>query len=195
MQNMVAFNNQHRNEENMEENYGNDNNQWNGGQSGNPAGDQWNNGQGANQSNGQWNANQNGGQWNANQTVNQSGTRAGDEFQQGAGQYTQAPQEGYYVPEEPNPGMSVAGMVCGILSLVLCCCSQYISLVLALVGLGLSAYALSKDKPGRGMAIAGLVCSLVGLILSVLLIIASVMSLSYTNNMLDKYRSMYNMDL
>lgn len=29
--------------------------------------------------------------------------------------YTKAPQEGYYVPEEPNPGMAVAGMICGIL--------------------------------------------------------------------------------
>ena len=28
--------------------------------------------------------------------------------------YTKAPQEGYYVPEEPNPGMAVAGMICGI---------------------------------------------------------------------------------
>lgn len=31
--------------------------------------------------------------------------------------YTKAPQEGYYVPEEPNPGMAVAGMICGILSI------------------------------------------------------------------------------
>ena len=30
--------------------------------------------------------------------------------------YTKAPQEGYYVPEEPNPGMAVAGMICGILT-------------------------------------------------------------------------------
>ena len=33
--------------------------------------------------------------------------------------YTKAPQEGYYVPEEPNPGMAVAGMICGILSMLL----------------------------------------------------------------------------
>lgn len=68
--------------------------------------------------------------------------------------YTKAPQEGYYVPEEPNPGMAVAGMICGILSIVLCCCSQYITLILAVVGLGLSGYVLAKQKAGTGMAIA-----------------------------------------
>ncbi|MCH5268482.1 MAG: DUF4190 domain-containing protein [Lachnospiraceae bacterium] len=108
----------------------------------------------------------------------QNSMRAGDEFRQDNNRYTQAPQEGYYVPEEPNPGLSVAGMVCGILSLVLCCCSQYISLILALVGLGLSAYALAKGKPGRGMAIAGLVCSIIGLLISVLLVIGSLLMLT-----------------
>lgn len=87
--------------------------------------------------------------------------------------YTKAPQEGYYVPEEPNPGMAVAGMICGILSIVLCCCSQYITLILAVVGLGLSGYVLAKQKAGTGMAIAGLVCSILGLLISVCLIIVS----------------------
>lgn len=171
----------------MEENYGNNNNQWESGQGGNSTGGQWSD-------NGQ-NVNQSGGQWGNGQNVNQGNMRAGDEFQQGPNQYTQAPQEGYYVPEEPNPGMSVAGMVCGILSLVLCCCSPYVSLILAVVGLALSAYAMSKDKPGKGMAIAGLVCALIGLILSLLVIFASFTSSSYSNNMLNKYRSMYNLDI
>ena len=97
--------------------------------------------------------------------------------------YTKAPQEGYYVPEEPNPGMAVAGMICGILSIVLCCCSQYITLLLAVVGLG-------KQKAGTGMAIAGLVCSILGLLISVCLIIVSLFFVANQNTILKEIQQL-----
>ena len=104
--------------------------------------------------------------------------------------YTKAPQEGYYVPEEPNPGMAVAGMTCGILSIVLCCCSQYITLILAVVGLGLSGYVLAKQKAGTGMAIAGLVCSIFGLLISVCLIIVSLFFVANQNTILKEIQQL-----
>ena len=97
--------------------------------------------------------------------------------------YTKAPQEGYYVPEEPNPGMAVAGMICGILSIVLCCCSQYITLILAVVGLGLSGYVLAKQKAGTGMAIAGL-------LISVCLIIVSLFFVANQNTILKEIQQL-----
>ena len=97
--------------------------------------------------------------------------------------YTKAPQEGYYVPEEPNPGMAVAGMICGILSIVLCCCSQYITLILAVVGLGLSGYVLAKQK-------AGLVCSIFGLLISVCLIIVSLFFVANQNTILKEIQQL-----
>ena len=99
--------------------------------------------------------------------------------------YTKAPQEGYYVPEEPNPGM-----ICGILSIVLCCCSQYITLILAVVGLGLSGYVLAKQKAGTGMAIAGLVCSIFGLLISVCLIIVSLFFVANQNTILKEIQQL-----
>ncbi len=100
--------------------------------------------------------------------------------------YTKAPQEGYYVPEEPNPGMAVAGMIWGIL----CCCSQYITLILAVVGLGLSGYVLAKQKAGTGMAIAGLVCSIFGLLISVCLIIVSLFFVANQNTILKEIQQL-----
>ena len=96
--------------------------------------------------------------------------------------YTKAPQEGYYVPEEPNQGMAVAGMIC--------CCSQYITLILAVVGLGLSGYVLAKQKAGTGMAIAGLVCSIFGLLISVCLIIVSLFFVANQNTILKEIQQL-----
>lgn len=96
-----------------------------------------------------------------------------------------------YVPEpEDGPGFSIAGMVCGILSIVLCCCNQYVSGILSIVGLVLSIMALKQHRPGRGMAIAGVVCSAIGLIIALILVIFSVymlMNPDYMNGILSIY--------
>lgn len=89
-----------------------------------------------------------------------------------------------------KPGMAVAGMICGILSIVLCCCSQYITLILAVVGLGLSGYVLAKQKAGTGMAIAGLVCSIFGLLISVCLIIVSLFFVANQNTILKEIQQL-----
>ncbi|MDO4167289.1 MAG: DUF4190 domain-containing protein [Eubacteriales bacterium] len=109
------------------------------------------------------------------------------------GTYYTQPDNSYnnYVPEpEEGPGFSIAGMVCGILSIVLCCCNQYITGVLAIVGLVLSILAVKGHKPGRGMAIAGIVCSAIGLIIAVFLIACSLFVLAnpgYMNDVLKMY--------
>jgi hypothetical protein len=77
-----------------------------------------------------------------------------------------------YQTEEPfNPnaqskGLSIAAMVCGIISIVGVCC--YIGLPVAIVALVLGIIALVKKYGGRGMAIAGVVTGCVGLIINVL---------------------------
>ncbi len=140
------------------------------------------------------------------QTTSQAGDgmpNTGTDSTQNGGYYEQpqsdngtyyAPQDnhyGNYVPEpEEGPGFSIAGMVCGILSIVLCCCNQYITAVLAIVGLVLSILAVKGQKPGRGMAIAGIVCSVIGLIIAVFLIACSLFMVAnpdYMNNVLKMY--------
>ena len=72
-------------------------------------------------------------------------------------------------------GLAIAGMVCGILSILLCIFMVF-DLVLAIPGLILSIAAIAKQNEGKGMAVAGLVCSIIGCLLSLVLFIAVVMS-------------------
>ena len=71
---------------------------------------------------------------------------------------------------ESASGFAIAGMVCGILSIV-CCCAWYISGILGILGLVFSIMVLVKKMPGRGLAIAGVICASVGIILAVALLV------------------------
>lgn len=72
-------------------------------------------------------------------------------------------------------GFSIASLVLGILSLALCC-TIWLALLMAVVGLILgiislshvSAYRAPDQSVCRGMAIAGIVCSSIGLIIILL---------------------------
>lgn len=67
---------------------------------------------------------------------------------------------------DANRTAAIAGMVIGIVSVVLCCV-PYLSIALGITGLILSVKGM-KSTTARGMAIAGLVCSIVGLALGVI---------------------------
>lgn len=71
---------------------------------------------------------------------------------------------------ESASGFAIAGMVCGILSIV-CCCAWYISGILGILGLVFSIMVLVKKMPGRGLAIAGIICAAIGLILAIGLLV------------------------
>lgn len=100
----------------------------------------------------------------------------------------------HYVPEpEEGPGFAIAGMVCGILS-ILCCCVWYLGLVLSIVGLVLSIIALRQHKPGRGMAIAGIVCSAIGLGIGLIMGITSIIMMlrpDYQNQFMNNFYRQY----
>lgn len=80
-------------------------------------------------------------------------------------------------PQQPFDVLGLVSMLCGILSLVFCCCTKNISLVLAIAAIVLAIIkkCTSNDKRFGGMAIAGLVCGIltfaIVIVLSVLLII------------------------
>lgn len=138
-------------------------------------------------SNDYYNQPQNGGQ-------NYYNSQPGDGFTQTNDSFNSVNNQGYnnYVPEpEEGPGFAIAGMVCGILSMVLCCCQIYLSGALAVIGLVFSIIVLKNGKPGKGMAIAGVVCSAIGIIIALFLISTRVYMLThpeYVNNILDIYR-------
>ena len=55
-----------------------------------------------------------------------------------------------------NIGLSIASMVCGILSLV-CCCLWYLGVILAIAAIVMGIISIKNKYEGKGMAIAGLV--------------------------------------
>lgn len=128
------------------------------------------------------------------QPQNSYSSQSGDGFRQSNDGFSSVNNQGYqnYVPEpEEGPGYAIAGMVCGILSMVLCCCQYYVSGVLAIIGLVFSIIVLKNGKPGKGMAIAGVVCSAIGIVIALFLIGTRIYMLShpeYMNQILDIYR-------
>jgi len=70
-------------------------------------------------------------------------------------------------PVDPGRGMSIAGMVLGIIGLAFCWLSTlFFPIACAIVGLILSVIGMRKSKEAgfpTGMATAGLVCSVVSL--------------------------------
>jgi hypothetical protein len=83
------------------------------------------------------------------------------------------------VPSQQGNGLAVAGMVLGILGLVLCWV-PFLGWLCALIGIVLGALGMSKAKKvggkGKGMAIAGLVCGILGLLIGVVLFVLATMA-------------------
>lgn len=78
-------------------------------------------------------------------------------------------------------GISIAAMVCGIISIV-CCCLWLFSIVLAIAAVSLGIISLYKKYDGKGIAIAGIVTGGVGFVLSVFWLI--IMGLNTVTNTL-----------
>ncbi len=58
-------------------------------------------------------------------------------------------------------GMAIASLICGILSLLLCCFS-YVGLVLGIVAIVLGIISKKKTENGKGMALAGIITGSIG---------------------------------
>lgn len=73
---------------------------------------------------------------------------------------------------KPGKGLSIAGMVLGILSIILCACNAGF---LAIPGLICSIIGNKKSK--NGLAIAGIVTSIIGLLIFIVQMVMLVMIL------------------
>lgn len=67
-------------------------------------------------------------------------------------------------------GISIASMVCGIISIV-CCCAWYFSIILAIAAIVLGVVSIVNKYEGRGMAIAGIATAGVMLVMFVIVIL------------------------
>lgn len=120
-----------------------------------------------------------------NNMNNQNGNNNNQDFEKNPG-YDQNLYTAPAVNQAPNynqgsSGLSIAGMVLGILS-ICCCCISYVFAIPAFI---LSIIALAKKKSGKGMAIAGLITSIIGLIFSVIILISNIIARPYKAGMED----------
>ncbi|MCM1111874.1 MAG: hypothetical protein NC399_01325 [Muribaculum sp.] len=87
-------------------------------------------------------------------------------YQDNTSQYGGSMYTAPVVEEQSNttPGMSIAGLVMGIVSIVLtCCCGG--GIIFAIAGLIMSIVGNKQKQTGVGTA--GLVCSIIGMVLNV----------------------------
>jgi hypothetical protein len=91
--------------------------------------------------------------------------------------FNQAPQQPNFnqppvynnpTPPAPGKGLSIASMVLGIVSIVLCCIYGG---VLGIPGLILGIIGMKNNPQSKGMAIAGIITSIIGIVILIALII------------------------
>ncbi len=133
----------------------------------------------------------------------QSGSYQQGGYQQGSYQqpaYTYDPNTGNYTyadgnngqapnrtPYQPDPGRgcAVASVVCGILSIVLCCLSPIVNAPLSVAAIICGVIGLKSSQ--RGMAVAGIVCGIVGIVIGIFVgVMAMTMSNYDVNDLLQE---------
>jgi len=86
-------------------------------------------------------------------------------------------------------GIAIAGMVLGILSIILFFTS-WVAMIIGIAGIILSIIALKKvnkdpkNYGGRGMAITGIICGAVGLVLAAVALVITIIFISYLGQMM-----------
>lgn len=94
---------------------------------------------------------------------------------------TTGAQQYYYtensVTDNGYKGVAIASLICGIVSLLCCCCGGFNFLV-AIAAVVLGIVALVKKFSGKGMAIAGIVCGGIAVLLTLIVMITSASSAS-----------------
>ncbi|HAD55196.1 MAG TPA: hypothetical protein DCG10_08445 [Lachnospiraceae bacterium] len=95
-------------------------------------------------------------------------------------------------------GLSIASMVCGICSLVLCC-TGVLSIPAGALGILFAMLTRKKGQRMNNMCVAGIWLSCVGLALGIFITISSIVTVftdpSYMNMLDQMYLQMYGVDM
>ncbi len=108
-----------------------------------------------------------------------------------------APEMGTPVVEaapvaNPNNGMAIGSLVCGIVGLVSCCCCG-LGAIVGIVGVVLAILSKKKnDGKFSGLAVAGLVCSILAILSGVGYLIYAIASGVMAPAMLEGYNNAYD---
>lgn len=95
-------------------------------------------------------------------------------------------------------GLSIASMVCGICSLVLCC-TGLLSIPTGALGILFALLTRKRGQRMNNMCIAGIWLSCVGLALGIFITVSSIVTVftdpSYMNMLDQMYQQMYGVDM
>lgn len=112
-------------------------------------------------------------------------------------QNQQQPNDGYQNMPSTDPrfkGLSIASMVCGICSLVLCC-TGLLSIPAGALGILFALLTRKRGQRMNSMCVAGIWLSCVGLILGIIITVSSIVTVltdpSYLNMIDQMYQQMY----
>lgn len=87
--------------------------------------------------------------------------------------------QSYSQPTPPIPstggkqGFAIASLVCGIVSITLCCCigSGIFQMIVAIAGLVLGIIAKKNGYDGQKLALAGIITSAIGIVVGIIMLI------------------------
>lgn len=74
---------------------------------------------------------------------------------------------------KPSKAFGIASLVCGILSLLCCCCSEYVGLGLGIAAIVLFVLERTIGQAKTGLGVAGLTCGIVAVVISGLTLLLS----------------------
>ncbi|MBQ8738366.1 MAG: DUF4190 domain-containing protein [Clostridia bacterium] len=80
--------------------------------------------------------------------------------------------------ENQNKSFGIACLVCGILSLLCCCCNEWLGIGLAVASIILFILERKVAKQKTGLATAGLICGIISIVISILGMIFAAIILS-----------------
>ena len=92
-----------------------------------------------------------------------------------------------------NTGMSIASLVCGILS-ILCCCTGWFGLILASVALVLGIISVKNNYSGRELAIAGIITGGCGIVLALVMLIFAALASGLSSTFIKDSLELYDLD-
>ena len=108
---------------------------------------------------------------------------------------TPPPAPMYTAPAQPPKasGLGIAGMVLGIVGIVVSGCFFWLGIILGIIGVVLSAVGLKKSPQGKkGMAIAGVVCSVIAIIVAIIWWIAFANAANEAEKSLNDFNRQFN---
>ncbi|MCR5789082.1 MAG: DUF4190 domain-containing protein [Lachnospiraceae bacterium] len=91
-----------------------------------------------------------------------------------------------------SAGISIASMVCGILS-ILCCCTGWFGLILSAIALVMGIVSVKNNYSGREMAIAGIITGGCGIALCFVMLIFAAIVNGLSNSVIRDTLQIYDL--